>query len=54
MRNLLDDPGAAKLAIAIIGTGLLLAISEASIVPLVACGLAVIVSAWAANAMKKR
>jgi hypothetical protein len=54
MRSILDDPGAAKLALAILGTGLFLTISEASIVPLVACGLAVAMSAWAAKFINRR
>jgi hypothetical protein len=54
MRNIFDDSGTAKLALAILGTGLALAISEASIVPLVACGLAVYMSAWAARFINRR
>jgi hypothetical protein len=54
MRNIFDDPGAAKLALAILGTGLFLTISEASIVPLAACGLAVVMSAWAAKFINRR
>ena len=54
MRNsLLDDPGLAKLAIAVAGTGLLLTITEASIVPLLACGAALIVRAWAVRIIIK-
>ena len=54
MRNsLLNDPGLAKLTIAIVGTGLLLTITEASIVPLLACGAALIVGAWAVRIINK-
>ena len=54
MRSIFDDSGTAKLALAILGTGLFLTISEASIVPLVACGLAVVMSGWAAKFISRR
>ena len=55
MRNrLFDDPGLAKLAIAIAGAGLFLAVTEASIMPLLACGAALVVSAWAVDVIKRK